>query len=360
MARHVHLPNFATLDGCELVALAERRDGLLEAVADRYRIPRRYPDHHALAADPEVDAVGVSGAWNMQGEIAADLLRAGKHVFVEKPMAASVEQAERILAAADEGRARLMVAYMKRYDPGNELARQTVVEWRASGHFGRVVFARAHGFGGNWLAGLDASADVASPGPPDDVTFDHAPAWLEADLRQAYAWFVKQYCHNVNLLRFLLGVADDASVRLVDLDDDGRHGIVVLELGGVRAVIESGSLDYHAWDEHTQVYFERGWIRVAPAPLFSRPGVSKVEIYEGGSSPELRMPIAPPLDVWHYRAEAASFIRALETGEPFLSSGEDTLTDVRLGEETFRVFRKARSEGSPASNLATISGRTST
>src|SRR5579871_3776745 len=123
MAQHVHLPNFASLAEARLVALAETRPHLARLVAERYGIPTVYASHHDLAADSSVEAVGVSAGYAQQGEIAADLLRAGKHVFMEKPMAVSVAQAERILAAAREGRARLMVAYMKRYDPGNVLAR---------------------------------------------------------------------------------------------------------------------------------------------------------------------------------------------------------------------------------------------
>jgi predicted dehydrogenase len=81
--------------------------------------------------------VGVSAGFAQQGEIAADLLRAGQHVFMEKPMAVSMAQAERILAASRAGHARLMVAYMKRYDPGNALARATIARWRATGERAR-------------------------------------------------------------------------------------------------------------------------------------------------------------------------------------------------------------------------------
>ena len=56
-----------------------------------------YSSHLELAADAEIDAVAVSANYAQQGEIAADLLKAGKHVFVEKPMAVSVLQGEKIL-----------------------------------------------------------------------------------------------------------------------------------------------------------------------------------------------------------------------------------------------------------------------
>src|SRR5207244_8696904 len=78
MAQKVHLPNFATIPGCELVALAEVRGDLREKVADRFRIPRRYGHHLEMARDAEIDAVALSAGYALQAEMAADFLRRGK------------------------------------------------------------------------------------------------------------------------------------------------------------------------------------------------------------------------------------------------------------------------------------------
>jgi predicted dehydrogenase len=337
MAQNVHLPNFASLQDCRLVALAEARPRLAQRVAARYGIPTVYHSHLDLAANPSVEAVGVSAGFAQQGEIAADLLRAGKHVFMEKPMAVSVAQAERILAAARAGHARLMVAYMKRYDPGNALARATIARWRATGEMGAVLYARNHGFCGNWTAGLDTSGMIATDEPPVPALYnEHLPSWLPPDRAAGYVSYLQQYTHNINLLRYLLNVGDDVRVRTVDLDPDGLTGVVVLDLAGTRGVVESGNLAYHHWDEHTQVYFQRGWVHVWSPPLFTRPAQSRVEIYQGGAHHSYTSPLAEPLTAWHYREEAAFFIRALRSGEPFPSSGDDTLADVRLYEEIYR------------------------
>jgi predicted dehydrogenase len=123
MAQHVHLPNFSSLSQCALVAIAERRPQLARDVGSRFAVGKVYSSHLELAADSEIDAVAVSANYAQQGEIAADLLKAGKHVFMEKPMAVSVLQGAKILDAAKKGHARLMVGFMKRFDPGNVLAR---------------------------------------------------------------------------------------------------------------------------------------------------------------------------------------------------------------------------------------------
>ncbi|MDQ3655478.1 MAG: Gfo/Idh/MocA family oxidoreductase, partial [Chloroflexota bacterium] len=116
MAQRVHLPNFTSLSSCEVVALAELRPQLGAKVQSRFGIPSLYRDHQELLADPSVEAVAVSAAYAVQGEIAREALQAGKDVFMEKPMAVSVAQAEAILESAKHARKRLMVGYMKRYD----------------------------------------------------------------------------------------------------------------------------------------------------------------------------------------------------------------------------------------------------
>lgn len=339
MAQNVHLPNFSTLPGCTLVALAEARPRLAAAVAARYGVPTVYPSHRDLAADPTIEAVGLSADFAGQGEIAADLLRAGKHVFMEKPMAVSVAQAERMLTAARDGGARLMVGYMKRYDPGNQLMRETIRNWRGSGEMGPVLYARNHGFCGDWLAGLDTSAMITTDEPVALTSRGGLlPEWLPAEKAKGYISYLQQYTHNVNLLRYLLD-ASTTQVRHVDFNDDGATGLVVLDLDGVRSTIESGSMAFHNWDEHTQVYFQNGWIHAWAPPFFVKPAQSQVQICTGGRPiADYRYPIAEPQTAWPYRQEAAFFLQALRTGEPFPSSGDDTIADVRLFEEIYRRY----------------------
>jgi len=349
MAQRVHLPNFTGLPDAVVVALAEVRRALGEKVQRRYGIPRLYPDHRGLIEDPEVDAIAVSAPYGLQGQIARDCLAAGKHVFMEKPMAISLAQAEGMLAAAEAGRARLMIAYMKRYDPGNELVHATVTGWRASGELGRILYARAHGYCGDWTAGIDLPPLETSDEPaPPAPTEEFLPNWLPPRWARSYASYHQQYTHNVNLLRFVLDAGEKVRVKHADLDADGYTGLVVLDVDGVRATLETGSLRYHRWDEHTQVYFERGWVHTWAPPLLLRNAVAEVEIYrsdaDGAPGPlsgqgvqhTLTRPIPKPRWGWAYQREAAHFVQCLQTGAPFRSPGEDALTDVRIFEEIFR------------------------
>jgi predicted dehydrogenase len=340
MAQGVHIPNFATIPDVELVALAELRPALGGKVQRRWGFRKLYRSHLDLAKDPEVEAVGVSAAFGEQGEIAKDLLRAGKQVFMEKPMAVSVAQAEAILEAGRAGGGRLMVGYMKRYDGGNEIAKEHLDQFRKTGELGPIFYARNHGFCGNWTAGHDAIME-RSDEPRPSAAPGRCPDWLPEALQPSYLGYLQQYTHNVNLLRWLLEAGDQARVAAVDLDKDGYTGLVTFEMKGVRAVIESGGMSHHAWDEHTQVYLRDGWVRVASPPLLLRNASAMVEVYRAGKSQTVCQPQAMPYS-WSYKREAEHFIACVRSGEPFRSSGEDTLSDVRLFEEVYRLHMASR------------------
>lgn len=340
MAQKVHLPNFAALPNCEIVALAEVRQDLGRRVQQRFDIPKLYAHHSDMAADPEIDAFAVSAAFAVQGQIARDLLHSGKPVFMEKPMAVSVAQAQAILEAAKTPGARLMVGYMKRFDAGNELVKETVARWRASGELGGLTFARAHGFCGDWVAGLDTPMDQSTePVPQAEIV---RPDWLPEEFLNPYLGYLQQYTHNLNLLRFFLDAADRVQIRAVDLDDDGYSGIVSFDMAGVRAVLESGRLRFHRWDEHTQLYFDDGWIKTWAPPLLHKNLPAEVEIYRGGEDHSYSYPLPKDRWSWSYHREAAHFIDAVQHDLPFGASGEDTLTDIRLFEEIYRIFLQQR------------------
>jgi predicted dehydrogenase len=284
----------------------------------------------------------VSGHFIGQGEIARELLMAGKDVLMEKPMAVSVEQAEGILAAERKSSRRLMVAYMKRYDSGNLKVKALIDGFRASGELGSVRYVRQHGFCGDWVAGLDTpheGSDEPVPEPPRI-----RPAWMPEEYFARYVGYLQQYTHNVNLVRFLLNAGERCGVRHVDLDEDGMHGVVILDVAGTRCVIESGWVDYHAWDEHTTVYFDRGWVRTHAPPLLQPNHQANVEVYRreaGGAVAEEHFAVEGwP---WAFKEEVKHFAECVSTGAPFRSPASDAAVDVRCLEDVYRRFVKGRS-----------------
>ena len=338
MGQKVHIPNFKSIPGCNFIALAELRPKLGKMVQERHRIPKLYPSHLELADDDEIEAVGISGGFHVQGEIAKDFLKAGKHVFVEKPMAVTSEQAEDILSSSRKTAARIMVGYMKRHDAGNVLVKELIDGYRRSGELGRIIYCRNHGFCGDWVSGLDTPMDntdeayPAQPPPP-------VPKWLSGGEYDKYIGYLQQYVHNINLMRWFLGASDAVSVREVDLDEDGYTGITVFDMGGVRSLLESGGITHYRWDEHTQVYFEHGWVRTWAPPLLMKGATAEIEVYRGlASGHEYTRPIPRERWSWSYYREAEHFIKSVAESKEFSTPGEEALIDVRVVEQVYRRY----------------------
>lgn len=137
-------PALAEVEGSSLVAVMRRDGAKARDYAERHRVPRWYDDGHALIADPEVDAVYVATPPGSHAEWAIAAARAGKPVYVEKPMAATVAQAESMLEAFDAAKLPLFVAYYRRALPRFLAVRDALSELGAV-RFVRIALTRTAG-----------------------------------------------------------------------------------------------------------------------------------------------------------------------------------------------------------------------
>jgi predicted dehydrogenase len=110
--------NIAAVPGAELAWCCDDSPEARERAALAFPGVRLAEDVEELLADPELDAIAIATPVPTHGELAVRVLEAGKHCFVEKPLAQSVAAAERaVAAAADSGRV-LMVGHLLEYHPG--------------------------------------------------------------------------------------------------------------------------------------------------------------------------------------------------------------------------------------------------
>lgn len=128
IAQMMHLPTLAERpDLFRIAALVDLSPKVMDAVGDRYGVSVRERDPRAAAARKDVDAVLVF-ASGCHRELVLDLLKEGKPLFVEKPLAYSLAETEEVAAAARASRALLMMGYHKRFDPAYLRARAAVRE----------------------------------------------------------------------------------------------------------------------------------------------------------------------------------------------------------------------------------------
>src|SRR4051794_4220853 len=128
--------NFAALPGARVTWLCDGRADVRERHAASYPQARLTGEVDDLLADPQLDAVVLATPVPTHADLATRVLRAGKHCFVEKPLAQSVADAERaVLAQRAAGRV-LMVGHLLQYHPGvNRLK-----EIAASGELGDIHY----------------------------------------------------------------------------------------------------------------------------------------------------------------------------------------------------------------------------
>jgi len=110
--------NFDRLPGTELRWICDGSPDALARTAAALPAARAASELDELLADPDLDAVVVATPVSTHADLAERVLGAGKHCFVEKPLAQSAADAERVVAAARDAARLLMVGHLLEYHPG--------------------------------------------------------------------------------------------------------------------------------------------------------------------------------------------------------------------------------------------------
>jgi predicted dehydrogenase len=111
-------PAFNLVPNSELVAVMRRDAAKAEDYAKRHGVSKWYSHADDLINDPEVNAVYIATPPNAHAELAIKALKAGKPVYVEKPMALNYSQCLQMIKASEEYKTPLFVAYYRRALPG--------------------------------------------------------------------------------------------------------------------------------------------------------------------------------------------------------------------------------------------------
>ena len=336
MGQCAHLRNYAAVDECDVVALAELRADTAARVAARYAIPNVYSDHEEMLAKEELDAVVVSQPFNRHGILVPGLRDRGLPVFTEKPLSASIEVGRRICEADAANDGFLMVGYHKRSDPATMRAKAEVEELKASGEIGAMTYIRITMPPGDWVAG-GFDCLIRGDDPPPELARDAPPGDMDEETRDQYIAFVNYYIHQVNLLRHFLG--EDYTVKYAD----AAGTLLVAESeSGVSGVIEmspySTSLD---WQEEALICFERGYVKIAlPAPLaYNRAG--SVTVFKDPADGAAPCTVCPQLPYVHaMRQQALNFMAAVRGECPPMCDAATALKDLQVAREYISLIKK--------------------
>jgi predicted dehydrogenase len=132
------IPIYQAHPHAELVAVAQRSESQLNSIADHFGIEGRYTSLEAMLEDPTIDAIHINTPIADHADHAVAVLNAGKHVACTVPMAVSVEDCARVVAAQEKSGKSYMMMETSVYTREFIYAKRLV----DSGDFGRIQFLR--------------------------------------------------------------------------------------------------------------------------------------------------------------------------------------------------------------------------
>ena len=156
------LPNMGSLaEDVEVCAIASRTRGRAEAVAHRFGIANVRDSLREMLSADDLDVVINLTPVAVHGETNLEILESGRHLITEKPIASSLQDADRIIATAAERDLRVIAAPPWMLDPRRAAARSLIRQ----GAVGRVAFARSR----------------SSHAGPADMKWPADPSWFYAE-----------------------------------------------------------------------------------------------------------------------------------------------------------------------------------
>jgi len=305
--------NLHEAPGAEAVAVADLSPDRLDAIRKRFPAVRVTTDYRELVDDPSIDAICIVTPVNTHRKLAEEAFAAGKHVFVEKPLAKTVSDAEAIVRAGERAAKTLMVGHTFVYNPAVVVVK-SILE---SGGIGDVHYLDSqrvnlglHQFDINVLWDLG----------PHDVSIalywlDEEPEWVQC----TGACFVQPNIEDVVFL--MIGFPSGAIAH--------AH-LSWLAPSKLRTTIVIGSKKMVVYDDNQAV---------EKVKIYDQ-GVDKLESdelrrsYRAGDIHSPRIPMTEALQV-----EMRHFIECVRDSKKPRSDGEAGLRVVRVLELAMRSLR---------------------
>lgn len=212
------------------------------AWAKRMGVARTTTDYHEVIDDPEIDAVLICSSTDTHSPISLEAIRAGKHVFCEKPIDHDVEKIKEVIAALEGTGLKYQVGFNRRFDHNFEALQRAV----AAGKIGKPQIIRI------------TSRDPEPPG------IDY--------VKVSGGMFLDMTIHDFDMVRFLAGCdATEVYVQGANLVDpaigeagDVDTAVITLQMeNGAIAVIDNCRKAVYGYDQRAEVFGSDGMAAVS-------------------------------------------------------------------------------------------------
>lgn len=185
-------PAFSEVEGSSVVAVMSRDAKKAKSYAERHKVKKWYTDAQELINDSEVNAVYIATPPSSHTTFAIMAMKAGKPVYVEKPLAASYEDCVRINKVYEDTKVPCFVAYYRRELPYFKKVKDII----NSGQLGKII-----------------NVQIRFAVPPRDLDYEKAdklPWRLQPDIAGG-GYFYDLASHQLDLLQYFFGVITEAN-----------------------------------------------------------------------------------------------------------------------------------------------------
>lgn len=185
-------PAFNEIEGSMIEAVMSRSADKARSYAERHGVPKWYTDAQELIDDPEVNAIYIATPPSSHATFAIMAMRAGKPVYVEKPLAASYDDCARVNRVSEQTGVPCFVAYYRRYLPYFLKVKEIV----DSGTIGKLI-----------------NVQIRFAVQPRELDYQNAgnmPWRIQPDIAGG-GYFYDLAPHQLDMLQYLFGVITEAS-----------------------------------------------------------------------------------------------------------------------------------------------------
>jgi len=255
LAKNQHLPNLMWTPHARLKTVCDLREQAVRDAQAQFRVPNGETDYRKVLADPEIQGVVIATRAEQHAELTIEALRAGKHVYVEKPLAESVPQCQAIVAEQKKSGKNVAVGFNRRFAPAYRKAKELL---QANGGARNIYYRISDTYCYTWGKNY----------PPGQRVFH-------------------ELCHIFDLLRWLTGSEIESVYTIASRPDDE---IITLKFkdGPVATILSSGwsTLDWPK--EYIEVVAAKGGLTVdsfVELRTYGLPGAERCYRYRGHFHP---------------------------------------------------------------------------
>lgn len=329
-----HLKNYLTIPNVEIVGLAELRPNLGQLVCVRNGIERYYYNHLDLMNDnPNLDAIIAIVNRKHTYTVAKDILNKRYNLFTEKPMSPTSLQGQVLVNLAKKNNLNYAIGNMRRFDHGIYLAKKEFDKILKNKTFGKLISFRSFCNAGGDYCNIDGEIKTKEP-RPNNTLLPIAPKWLDKKYHRKFEQSLNYFSHDINLIRFFFG--NKLQIESSIISNDSIN--VSFENNGFSGVFQGNYIKQNIWDEGMDIIFQKGMIKIKLPPAFLRNQPAKFEIIRGENKISSSSTMAKWS--WSFKLQAENYINSIRLNKQSISSGEDSLNDVKIIENIWKKFLK--------------------